>query len=1641
MKKSRKLLTLLLAAALIIALLMGVVACNTPEDPDNSGEQTTTEEEKSSESLIVSNGKFASTTGSSYVKTASNWTLTQGSWAKSATGLTTGIVDVSNDTFTANKGAINADVDNPGVAPSTPKTDGVYTDTNALVISMSGNENNGSIFYVSSQVKVAKGTYYKLSIDVWTDLILDENKANDKRGAAIVISQGTGSSSVIVSKFIAIDTESQWQTYDIYIEGSNFEERTFYVQLWLGYGPAQIKNVIKDSNAYDSDYTVRGTAMFDNVVMEKIEKSAYDAALVNQYNVIAGATATERTNDMQKVYGVESDKSVCLSYEYLGNNFTVANGYSVSSTTTTYFTSAKVGTTANYTVIKGKEDIEDDSNFPSYTATTDPVGIFDMSKLYYSYTKDNVTDNYADAYSKVTSNFSAPDHESLGVTYNDGKYSFSRSDNPLESKALLVYHQKNAISGAGFQSSYDILIENNKYYAVSVWVYIWVPYVSAETWAGTEPKEADYDTTEKYEAAKAEYDEKYAAWVKYNTYYEKNADVKATLRLTGATTDTNLEAYSDGSWGTWQKVTLKVKGNELADRKLNLELWYGEGEWEDDTLYPGGCFFDNITIEQFAEADDINAAYPAGEIKAWETIDAEDYQAFGLNGASDVFAPFATDAEQGWSYSVVDNKTYVDMSKADSNLYAGIVSGAVVGDWANQTASIPALNGIDAPAKTFALAGNTFDYVLLNHAGYTASTVDYKANGDILKTKPNKFYRLSMWVNTIGLKGDGVTISLYDVESKSTINSSATQSKLAMEEWTEISFLMQASATESDEMYIHIAFGSGDIYTPASHTKGAIMISAITWTEVNYSEYSEAKGTYVKSFALTSSTSTGSSITNSDFSAIDKGNYDDEEKDEIFNADGDIIGVAKPSSWTQATEAYLLTAPALKYSGSDLTWAEGAKEITQYFVYNAKKELIKVIDVNDSNYYTEVTENEKTTRTYKYAPATTKYYYVRAIAAVGGKLYASPLSVSKNITVTPVGTDAETVITDNTYENAINSVKGGIVNADKFGGTGLGADFYPESANGLSYASTLSSNLLMLTTSYPTYFGFNNSSSVSLSAESYYRLSVWVKTIDGATASVTIKNSSNYLAVTTSDATAGDYVGYTGINTDGAWVRYDIYIATNLSTGSLTLELYLGNKYANNTVELSTDGTKVSAGTSVGTVYFDDVMLVKLADVAAYNKLVYGVADIDDLTEDEIKEKMATYGVDVNADGVEFTAEALLAARKAASLKLIEEKDATGSFYDNAYKFELVTYNKDSFDNFDKKDDSADNNLEALIGNESNSFTHYASSSVYNGDYSGESSVADNDYPNHVYGVYNKKGDFDELIAHMTAKDYLPSGSKYELAEAFTEEQIKNFLTTTYTDAANANNNNYLMMANITKPSTQSFETSSLSMAASSYYKITFSAKLMATEAGKTAEFRFMHDKTGGYWTSIQIQQSETMVDYTFYYANESTKSLSAYLCYYLGSYDAQGDAEDVKNLMAGILIVDDLSIVTLTEDEYNTQKAATEQADSNKTYYNTFVTEAEPEKEETPVEDEDKDEEEEEEKKINPQVWLIVSSVVIGAILVAVIVILLYRKLKNKVAKKLHKTKVDSNMPADFEKKQAAEKIKKAGASKKDIDADEYND
>lgn len=1605
MKHSKKLLIFLITALLLMAMAISVVAC-TPPDTDDGGNTDDSSSETVTESLLLANGKFANTSGSSYVKTATSWTLTAGVWSKSATGLVTGAVDLTEDVFNNNKGTINSDLAYPGIDPNTSKDeDDNYQDTNALVISMSGSETYGSAYYYSSKTTLSKGKYYKLSVDVWTDLIFDEDDTDtDERGASIIVSEGYSASSATVARTLSINTQNEWKTYTLYIEASKLQSNDIYVQLWLGYGPSKYK--VESSGEVESPYNVKGTAMFDNVILETVKEDDYNSALVDQYNSLYPEDPVTEASKAQKVLSVNNNGITVVSYDYANRNFVYGAGIATGSTSK-YFLSAKQSGATGYTVNVGKEDIEDSSDFPSYTDTTSPVGIFDLSKLYYtSGSEEEGYEFYNDSYNRIYSGFHAPKASDLGFTYENGAYKFSRSDNPADTNALLIYHSNYAISGAGFTSSNSILIEKDKYYAVTVMVYIWIPEMTAPT-APTDTEASDYQTK------LDEYNEKLNEYTTYNTYFDGTQQVYATMRLSGTTTaatDTNPEIKTDGSWGSWQRLTLKVKGNELADRTVKLELWYGEGEWESDTLYPGGCIFDNIRIEKYDSEDEINAEY-AGEISHWAEVKEDAYNGFGLNGNTDAFTAITTDATSGWTYSLVDNKTHVDMTAADSNLYAGIVSGT---NW-DDVSTIPALNGISKPGDFSISSGsstNVFDYVMLNHAEYTASKLTFKpadADTTTLQTKINRFYRLSMWVNTQNLKsGSTFKISVYDKETDALINSSATQSSLAFTEWTEVSFVFRANGKEADSMYIVVEFGSGDIYTPASHAKGAIFLTALTWSEISYNEYKNASGDYLKSINLASSSSSDSSITNSDFSNISDDNFDiDEDDDKVFDDNGNMVGVAKPTGWTASSVAYALTAPTLTKDGSKITWKHVANEVTHYYIYSDKvvvdaltqktenQKLVNIIEAGNSSYYTE----EEGVRTYSYTPASTETYYVRAVVIKDGKLlYASDLSSGKKVDSVGSSPATESYIESdvNGVESALDSVKTGIIDVKNFGGTGI--DLYPQEDGKISYTSPASSNVLRIHSDYPTYVGYTNSSSASLSANSYYRLSVWVKTVDGAKASVTLKNSSKILKVTNADADQGEYVGYTGIDTEGAWVRYDIYIVTNMSSASLTLELYLGNKYANNTTAISDENsTYVSSGLSAGTVYFDDVMLTKLTDEDAYNELL--------IKNDEGEIQSNT------------------------KLVLSDNKDVTGSFYANEYIFTTVDYHTDSFDSFTvKTTDDDDNAAETLLGNTVGAYSHDTQTAVYNT----EGDVADNDYPNHVYGVYSIKDDFTELVKHMTNTEYA-STAGHAIAEAYDEAKLNSFLKGT-----DVSGNNYLMMANITRPSAQFYKSNSMTMSATSYYKITFKAKLLSP-ASKNAEFRFIYDSSANKWESIAIAPSDNMVEYTFYYSNETTSSVTAYLGFYLGSYDAKEDADKVENYMAGILILDDVSVEKLEEDDFTADKEATEANPELTGKYASYVSEAE---ESTPVDDDDDDDTDEDDgdRQISAQVWLILSSVVIGVILIAVIVVLLYRKLKGKVDKKLRKVKVESKMPADLEAKKATDR-QKGKDRKKDISSSDYDD
>ena len=1653
MKKSRKFLYTLLAALLIFCVVIAV-ACEPPADPDEGTDDESTE--TATDTAAINNGTFATATGASsaYVKTnVTGWSIAtdDGSWKNTAAGLIHGVVDLNESIFSTNKNAINTQLVYPGIAPNTPKKEGgKYADTNALVISMSSDEKYGSIFFSASKsVTVSKGKYYKLSIDVWTDLLFDETDPDmSKRGASLVIGDD------MYVEYLSINTEQSWQTYEIYIEGNNYEDRTFSIQLWLGHGPSTLYDA--DNNTKDNPYLAKGTVMFDNVVLTELATedgvcSEYDAALNENFEALCPEAAREST-DISRALNLNVNRQTVVSLVYPDVNFTEYRPYDAGTTNRTYikpFYTAKVGDSSDYTWVLGKEGLEDDDDFPVYTNisnsyqsySSDPRGIFDMSKLY-SFAESKEGGLIAtDTFHELCESFIAPE---VGSFFNPttGAYNLTYGANPLDSKALLIYHLDHAISGAGYVSDYNLLIESNKYYEVSVWVYIWVPEIEAptapeEVTEPVEPKREDYDSDEAYDEALKTYEEdlkKYEDYVEdlevyeadlsdynaYLQYYNKSKEVKATFRLSGATTDTELQQQSDGNWGEWQKLTIKVKGNELADRQLQLEFWYGEGEWGTDGLYPGGCFFDSLTIKEYSEVDD------ESEYQPLSVLEETDYDGFGLtpDAVSPEYTAIPASKEgEGWRYAMVDDRTASEL----------VSVGIIGGEYAFETGTAftdPALLGLTAPG-TFAVGTTKFDVVALTHNDYTATTLTFMPQSGFMSVKPNKFYRLSMWVNTANLaSGSTFKVSAYDKETEAVVNSSAAVSSIAVSEWTEVSLLIKGSSTSVKDLYLYFEFGSGNIYTPASHTKGTVYITACTFTEVDYSEYNTASsGTYVKKVSLTE-TSTGSgSLTNGDFSSIADSNYSDkDEAEEIFDDEGNIVGVSNPSSWTSTSAANALGAVTVTVSGTTLTWKQVNPEVTAYYVYmngfrnedGTREDGVLVGKVLASE---GLAEGDDEVKEYTFTATANRSYYVRAVAEIDGKIYTSAASTTKTVSgVTGTETYTRDTAHEAEAEAIFDSAEAGIINYEKY--TGLTEEernsFYFGTGESMAYRSTSSKNLLMISSAFETYFGYKSASS-TLSANSYYRLSVWVKT-DGGKASVTLANNSNALTInrTYDDYNAaedGDYVGYVNIDTAGKWVRYDFYIATNMSSATLNLELYLGNKYGVTDKALGTgeDATKVSYGLSSGTVYFDDVMLVKLDDKAAYDKLVYGIENSDTVTPEEIatilKDK---YGIDTPAEDVSGLTVADIQKARENEAKALNSASEVSSFYTNNYIFKVVEYYTDSFDNYE--DETEDG---SYLGYTPASYTHHNASSAESGT---------DDEPNIVYGVYDKTKIDDAFVSYLCSEGYALA--------SFGEEAVKSFLTE---NLGAVGNNMYLLLANVQKAAGQYYQSSSFSMSATSYYKITFKAKLLA-EAGTKAEFRLVYDNTNGYWETLYIEPGTSMLEYTFYYYNESASSHSIYLNYTLGSNDAQGDADRVQNFVAGMLAVDDVTITKLADSsEYDAAVSAIENGSAVRT--GTYKTEAAPEDDKDEGDGNEGGEDKGEgEKEINPQVWLIVSSVVIGVILIAVIVILSYRKLKDKVAKKLRKTKVESKVPVDIESKQIRE-ARKGKERKKDISSDEYDD
>jgi hypothetical protein len=1677
----KKKFLILLTIIMVLVLSIAVVACSDYVD------ETTTEstEEDISRTMLITNGTFydaSTSTDDSYIQeTVTGWTATKGSVATTATGVSMGVIDLSDeDNFDLNNDLYSTSDNtfvNPGVDPETPyDTDdfGEATteiqDSNALLVATV--ETQGSLYYKdSTSYTLEPSTYYLLQYSVCTNIDSTEDDISNK-GAWVTVG------GCVTYSDSCINTNGEWETHYLYIESNKYDEKTLDIYLWLGNGPETI-------NSVTNDYTVKGAALFDNIICTEVTLDK-DGETTFDYTTFESKTDANTDAD----YGYES--CYYISDSKLEQ---IVDVVPTSSNAKNFYYSFREGVYSstnvkNYTLVKGEEDL-DSSDQP--TVNTPFTGIVDLSKLYTKEEGEDAVDTYLALLTDTTSlsyttawSTVAYDDWKNNVIGDEGGRTMSTLD---ETKALMIYHSD--LSGAGFTSNSTISIKSNYFYVVSVWAYVYsldtLPtddkpsspltytdlqkaYIDARSNTYNEgidyeiPEEyfttdgltdeelakisgdeaiydpdnvsdtvlayqsleddlfrysaADLDTSgyipEVYEAFKyyylnldntetdteilnyleyqmliekqaflavdyenlvelealwetydndlAEYMAKYNAWLSATSSSETSQNPYADVKLTGAGDDIVEQTTTVGEW---EQLTFYIQGNQLSDRDLTLEFWFGEGSSTDyTTLMMGGVFFDNIEIEEYSAAD-----APDYDWQTLNPIDDSDELAYGglINEMDDT-----TFKNDYWDLSLASDDVAID-------------------DLSSINYSREELADIeDADLDSISTSTGITSYYQLSYTNEiaTASILESKESITIY---PNKSYRIAMLVktndiiDTLGaniylLGGDDADDLSSSVASATTINDS---------EWQELVFYVMGDVIETNYVTLKITLGTGTRFSTTSYIQGGIDIALINVSEIQYSEFSSSSksGDLVKEYTFTNTSSATDSVTNGSFSSI---NYSSTDEDIFDETTGEITGTAVSSSWTTGTvKNNIFTTPTISMADDIITWElvygvneDGTEIVPEYYEIWARykdssnkyeEEYINYVLATDtlafdvSDLFTDVNVNYKIRAVGKSSDTLTYYNVVSSFSNYSGEVVGA---------IGGTYSDVEDYIANNSTASYPEiEYTAGTVLTDK------DVDFAAETGSYVSPYSTA----MKISSNYAISYTMT-SSTTTLSANTYYKISVWARTID-AEASITLDDVSDVLSA---KSVTGNYIGFTNIDTEGKWVQYNFYVEMGNTSGSLSLELSLGNAYVSKVTESSlnvtTDATVYSQdGLSSGTVYFDNIQVMTI--------------DEDEYTIASEKTEI-TDGTDNLYD---FNVSDIIS----------EYESYSYAMYTNQYALRILECLVDSFDSF--TENTTSEGVDGYnLGNTPNNYTWSQAD-----DATGSTEDA------RVYGVYSVNAD-ESILEEIYKKeeDEVTVDAFSDISGMPEDFDITDFIA--------IDGSNSLVMSN-KELFGQSYTVNNTStITVGGYYKVTFKAKtLIAAQAydddgdaitdddgnitytmdGVNAEFRFMSTGDDTDYESIYINSYGRTddiyeaVEYTLYIYNPSTTSSTANWSFVLGDDTDEDDTTGTLQMILGMMVIDQVSITEIDEDTYTEAQTTTgyeDLSDDLKSASAIKFFEYDEDDEVTDEEDDDDEETTEEEEESTSiwdrgDAWLLISSLVIGVVIIIVIIILLVRRWKKK--------------------------------------------
>lgn len=532
----KKLLTAVTLLMILLVAALAFVACE-------KYEKDTTEEDEITPPTYthtVKNGTFynsATTSTATSGNTAilddvKNWTATSASVTSSKkgdAGVLVAAIDLANETaFNDLANAIlrvSEDAEghalsspfspkNPGVNDKTPmvnkldKDGKVITgedgnaekereDTYAAVVAST--KTAGSVYLASESFSLEKDSVYLFQFSVASTV--DTSDASKQPGAWVNL---TGD---MEYNFKCINTNGDWKTYYLFIQTNKYSSMSVKANLWLGYGPKVHTAAVKDNSVY----ATRGVAFFDNVLCEKVDKDALTAQIKDEGLATYGAYAYDENRyedddfNAFKTAIVSTDDGVnnyvnAKSYYALVNaDMELRNklsSYGDSSTYVKYFYTFREN--------NGSNNLSKYALSSSGSLDAKYYGSVDLSKLYDVTDDAEHKDNYtvSTSYGGIGSSvgFYAMSYEDWkNKVMNDENHNVSAAD---ESFALMIYNKE--LMANKITSSDKIMIEADRYYAISVWVLVWAKtyedganlnYYPA--YSGSDATEPSFTNTEK----------------------------------------------------------------------------------------------------------------------------------------------------------------------------------------------------------------------------------------------------------------------------------------------------------------------------------------------------------------------------------------------------------------------------------------------------------------------------------------------------------------------------------------------------------------------------------------------------------------------------------------------------------------------------------------------------------------------------------------------------------------------------------------------------------------------------------------------------------------------------------------------------------------------------------------------------------------------------------------------------------------------------------------------------------------------------------------------------------------------------------------------------------------------------------------